>query len=73
MRIQFLEPSPQILQRALDPFQQAVRTLDALHIASVDFLLRQNIPIKLASYDRRLLKLASALDMELYPLSGLVN
>lgn len=37
-RISFVELSPLVLERALEPFPEPVRTLDALHLASVEFL-----------------------------------
>jgi PIN domain len=38
-RVAFLELVPAVLARALEPFPIPVRTLDALHLASMDFLL----------------------------------
>ena len=40
-RIALLELSPVVLARALAGFPITVRTLDALHLASIDFLRRQ--------------------------------
>ncbi len=37
-RLAFLELAPVVLARALEPFPIAVRTLDALHLASIEFL-----------------------------------
>lgn len=67
-RIALLELAPPVLSRALDPFPVPVRTLDALHLASIDFLERQGQAVQLASYDERLLRAAVALDVEIYPL-----
>ena len=67
-RVAVLELTPQVLSRALDSFPVAVRTLDALHLASAEFLRQQGQPIRLASYDDRMLRAAAALDIELYPL-----
>jgi hypothetical protein len=53
-RVALLELAPPVLARALDPFPAPVRTLDALHLASMDFLRRNNQPVRLASYDQRL-------------------
>lgn len=36
-RIALVELSPPVLARALEPFPKPVRTLDALHLASIDF------------------------------------
>jgi hypothetical protein len=60
-RLAFLELAPPVLARALDPFPTQVRTLDALHLASIDFLRRQGQEVTLASYDDRLLAAAGAL------------
>jgi hypothetical protein len=45
-----------------------LRTLDALHLASLLFLRRQGAEARLASYDRRLSGAAEAMGFELYPL-----
>jgi len=56
-----VELSPPVLARALEPFPTPVRTLDALHLATMDFLRGQGQPLELASYDGRLLMAARAL------------
>jgi predicted nucleic acid-binding protein len=67
-RIAFVELSSQVLTRALEPFPKPVRTLDALHLASMDFLRRQGQAISLASYDTRLGAAARALRFPIYKL-----
>ncbi len=67
-RLAFLELAPGVLARALEPFPVPVRTLDALHLASIDFLRNHGQPIVLASYDERLAAAARRLDVDLYPL-----
>ncbi|HWP56936.1 MAG TPA: PIN domain-containing protein [Candidatus Acidoferrales bacterium] len=67
-RLAFIELSPPVLARALEPFPKPVRTLDALHLASMDFLRRQGQPVTLASYDARLITCARALRFPLYKL-----
>jgi predicted nucleic acid-binding protein len=67
-RIALLELAAPVLTRALEPFPTAVRTLDALHLASADFLRRQGQVIQLATYDDRLLRSAVALGIDPYPL-----
>ena len=57
-RLAFLELSPPVLARALEPFPAAVRTLDALHLASIEFLRAQGQKVALASYDERLIAAA---------------
>jgi hypothetical protein len=47
-----------------------VRTLDALHLASVEFL-RERVPsIRLATYDTRMKTTARAMGIDLYPLGN---
>lgn len=53
-RIAFVEMARPVLERALEPFPSPVRTLDALHLASMEFLRRQGQQVTLASYDDRL-------------------
>ena len=53
-RVNLLEMSPRVLGRALLPFSQPVRTLDALHLATMDFLRSEGLVLALATYDRRL-------------------
>ena len=65
-RVALLELDPRCLARALKPFPVAVRTLDALHLASIDFLRGQGIEIALASFDERLLLAARALGVPLF-------
>jgi hypothetical protein len=60
-RIALLELAPPVLARALEPFPVKVRTLDALHLASIEFLRSRNQPVRLASYDRRMIAAAEAL------------
>jgi predicted nucleic acid-binding protein len=60
-RLAFLELLPNVVARALEPFPTPVRTLDALHLASMEFLRAQRQAPELASYDDRLLAAARAL------------
>jgi predicted nucleic acid-binding protein len=57
-RLAMLELSPTVLTRALEPFPVPVRTLDALHLASADFLRDQKQAVEMASYDDRFLSAA---------------
>lgn len=63
-RIAMLELSPPILARALEPFPVPVRTLDALHIASADFLRRSGQDVRIATYDLRLAEAARQVGLE---------
>ena len=67
-RLAFLELSTAALARALDPFPLPVRTLDALHLASIEFLRGRDPSIRLASYDARMVQAASAMGIPLYEL-----
>ena len=40
-RLALIELPPPVVARALEPFPKPVRTLDALHLASMDFLRKQ--------------------------------
>lgn len=60
-RVSFLELSPTVLSRALEPFPVAVRTLDAMHLASVEYLRAQRLQVQVATYDRRMRDAATAL------------
>jgi len=60
-RVALLELAPAVIGRALEPFPAPVRTLDALHLASAEFLRGQQQAVELASYDERLLDAARRL------------
>ncbi len=60
-RISFLELEPQVLARSLEPFPIRVRTLDALHLASIEFLRGLGQEVALATYDHRQLEAATRL------------
>jgi predicted nucleic acid-binding protein len=67
-RVAFLELLPSVLSRALEPFPTPVRTLDALHLASIEFLRGRGQSVQLASYDDRLIAAARAVDITIAPL-----
>jgi hypothetical protein len=58
--------APPVLARALEPFAIAVRALDALHLASIEFLRTRRQTVELASFDERLLAGARALGISIY-------
>jgi predicted nucleic acid-binding protein len=60
-RVNLTEMTDVELARALEPFAIAVRTLDALHLATIEFLREQGEAVELASYDTRLVAAAQAL------------
>ena len=61
MGVELVEMDRPVLARALEPLPLAVRTLDALHLATIDFLSTRGEAVALASYDNRLLAAAHAL------------
>jgi predicted nucleic acid-binding protein len=67
-RLAVVELSSIVLERALEPFPAPVRTLDALHLATLSFLADQRQRLKLATYDVRMAEAATRLGFELHPL-----
>jgi len=65
-RVGLLEMAAPVLARALEPFPVPVRTLDALHLASMVFI-RERLPeLQLATYDSRLMAAARKLGVASY-------
>jgi hypothetical protein len=64
-RVAMLEMAPPVLARALEPFPAPVRTLDALHLAAMEFLRAQGQVVELATYDARLGTAAQAMGFAL--------
>ena len=67
-RVALLEMLPNVLARALEPFPTPMRTLDALHLASIEFLRARGQSIELASYDERRVVAARGLGIPIAPL-----
>jgi len=67
-RVALLDLAPAVLERALQPFPAPVRTLDALHLASLTFLIERGYDVPLASYDARMRAAAGAMGVRLFPL-----
>jgi uncharacterized protein len=63
-RLALLELVPPVLTRALEPFPAPVRTVDALHLASIMFHKAHGQTVELASYDRKLIAAAQALGIQ---------
>lgn len=59
--VAYIELTPTVLARALEPFPVPLRTLDALHLATIEFLRSHGQTVALASYDARMLAAARAL------------
>ena len=66
--VALIELAPPVFARALEPFPLPLRTLDALHIASIEFLRARGQKVELASYDERMLAAARALRIPLFAL-----
>lgn len=64
-RVSLVELAPTVLARALEPFPAPVRTLDALHLATAQFLVAQRQKLALATYDERLRACAARMKLEL--------
>jgi uncharacterized protein len=67
-RVALIELAPPVLERALAPFPVIVRTLDALHLATIDFLRARGQDMELATYDERLAAAARAMGIALVAL-----
>ena len=67
-RLGWLELLPVVLGQALEPWPVPVRTLDGLHLASIEFLRARGQDLVLASYDDRLNSAARRLSIPLFPL-----
>jgi predicted nucleic acid-binding protein len=65
-RLALIELAPAVLVRALEPFPVPVRTLDALHLASMEFLRARGQHVELASFDERMLTAARALRIPIF-------
>lgn len=67
-RLALLELAPPVLARAIEPFPVPVRTLDALHLASAEFLRSQGLKLRLATYDERMAAAARKMKIPLVAL-----
>jgi len=66
--LSFVELTVPVLERAMRPFPVPVRTLDALHLATFEFLLRHAANVSLATYDGRMVSVAEAAGWRIHPL-----
>jgi predicted nucleic acid-binding protein len=69
-RVALLELVSPVLTRALEPFPKPVRTLDALHLASTEFLHERQPALRFATYDTRQATAARAMGIALYDLDA---
>lgn len=67
-RLILVDLSSTALARALEPFPISVKTLDGLHLATMDYLRSGGEEVVLASYDRKFQSAALALGFSLAPL-----
>jgi predicted nucleic acid-binding protein len=69
-RIAMLEPIRPVVSAIFEPMVRGLRTLDAIHLASMKFLIDESQEVRLATYDRRLAGIAQSAGIGLYPLYG---
>jgi hypothetical protein len=67
-RVAFVEMDRRVLARAIEPFPAPVRALDALHLASLEFVRGLGQKVELASYDTQMVRAARGLGVEIFPL-----
>jgi predicted nucleic acid-binding protein len=67
-QITFAELNDATLARTLKPFPLSVRSLDAIHLSSMDFMRSNGLPLDVATYDKRLADAAKAIGFSLLPL-----
>ncbi|MBI2893687.1 MAG: PIN domain-containing protein [Deltaproteobacteria bacterium] len=65
-RVAIVELARPVLTRALEPFPTPVRTLDAIHIATIEFLRGQGQDVLLAAYDDRMVAAAKKFGISLF-------
>jgi predicted nucleic acid-binding protein len=64
-RVSLVELVPAVLARALEPFPEPVRTLDALHLATAHHLVAARQRIEVATFDDRMRAAAKGIGLEL--------
>jgi predicted nucleic acid-binding protein len=65
-RVDFIDLTPKVLARALEPLPVPLRTLDGLHLATMHFLRSQQQTVELLSYDKQMLAAAKAMGISAY-------
>jgi hypothetical protein len=63
--VNMLDMTRPVLARALTPFPVPLRTLDGLHLATAEYLYRQDGSLELGSYDEDMKLAATALGIPL--------
>jgi hypothetical protein len=69
-RVALLELVSPVLTRALEVFPKSVGTLDALHLASTEFVRERQAALQLATYDSRQATIAKSMGIALYDLEA---
>jgi predicted nucleic acid-binding protein len=64
-RIAFVELSESVLKRAMEPFPVPVRTLDAIHLSTMEYLRALGQEIELLTLDDRLREAAKKLKISI--------
>ena len=59
--VAMMDMSPRVVERLYTPLPVRLRTLDAIHLATMHYLVQQGQTLALASYDKRLLAAAAAI------------
>ena len=68
-RVAMVELISPVIERAKESFPTPVRTLDALHLASISFLIDNSQDVMLATYDAKMLLAARAMGIKAYSLT----
>ncbi len=63
IRVDLIEMTGTVLARALEPFPTPIRTLDAFHLSTIEYVRNRREPVELASYDNRSVAAARALEI----------
>jgi hypothetical protein len=66
----FVEMTPEVLESVQEGFGRHIRALDAIHLATMRFLNDQQLPLQLASYDRRMVTAAVNMGLTATTLAG---
>lgn len=69
-QVDFLEMTTSPLDRVKLPFPVPLRTLDALHLASADWLRREGFAVEFATYDARLRQAALVMGFSVVEMGG---
>jgi predicted nucleic acid-binding protein len=68
LRLSLLEMEAPVLERAIEPFAVPVRALDAIHLASAEYLRRIGEDVSIATYDARMRATAQKMEFEIVSL-----